>query len=201
VKKKYIILILATLIVVSSFGIVMKIHPKISRSSEVVDMSSIKLSAYPLPKGYITKQQAINIAMGAAKSNLHHGQVPRNLQCVLLPRGIGEELLYGNPQPSMDELDEIKKEMPKYGLKIPPDYEEYKKRYGEYQERLLYFVIIDVNRYPDEAWIRIPPFSPPPKLIDGKWLTTQDTYEIDAATGEIVGHGYYGTVKHIYPRQ
>ena len=200
-KKKYIMLILAVLIAVSSFGIIMKIHPKISRSSEVIDLSSIKLPEYPLPKRYITKQQAIDIAMRASKGNLHHGQVPKNPQCVLLPRGIGEKILYGNPQPSKDELDEIKKEMPKYGLKIPPDYEEYKKRYEEYQERLLYFVIIDVNRAPDEVTMTHPHRLQPPKLIDGKWLTTQDTYAIDAATGKIVGHGYYGIVKHIYPRQ
>jgi hypothetical protein len=198
-KKKY-TLILITLIVIFSLGIVMKMHPEVSRSSKIVDLSYIKLPEYSLPEGYITKQQAIDIALNAAKSSLRHGQVPKNPQCVLLPGGIGEELLYGNSQPAADKLDQIKKEMVKYGLKIPADYKTHKKKYEEYQGRLLYFVVLDVNRYPDEVLMRTPPHIRI-KLINNKWVTTQDVYKIDALTGKIVGHGYYGVIKHILPKQ
>ncbi len=192
-KRKYIVLIL---VIILSFGIAMEIHFRVVHSAKVIDQSSVKLPEYHLPKGYITKQQAIKIAMKVAESNLHHKQVPKNPQCVLLPRGIGENLLYG--EENILSYKKFKKGFKKGKENfIIPSESDYEARLNE----LMYFVIIDVNRYPDEVFMRLPPSWHSPKLIDGKWVTTQDTYEIDAATGKIVGHGYYSTVRHIYPKQ
>ncbi len=155
------------------------------------------LPSYPLPAGYITKQQAINIALKAAEAHLHKGEVAKNIQCLLLPYGIGYKILYGNPEITKEKFRFLEnKRLSREEL------ENYMKKYYAYDSRLMYFIIMDVKRYPGEALIRFAPNAVRHiRLINGKYITTQDTYVIDAKIGNIVGHGYYGSVKHIYPKQ
>ncbi len=192
-KRQIIILVLIILLSVSITGV----RPSSSKSAKVVDMGSITLPYYPLPKGYITKKQAMEIAVKAAEWHLHKGEKPRNIQCLLLPYSVGYKILHNDPQC-------LKTGFTIPGEKAPSkeDLEKYEEKYNERNAKLMYFIIMDVNRYPGEAFMHLPP-NPGFKirLINGKYITTQDTYVIDAQTGKIVGHGYYGIIKYIYPKQ
>ncbi len=195
IKSKRILIILT--IVVVMLVALLNAYPGKTRSAKVVDMSSITLPSYQLPNGYITKEQAIRIAVKAAEWHLHKGEKPRNIQCLLLPYGIGRKILYGIPSVSEKQFKSLEK-----GRLNKEELNQYINKYYERDSKLMYFVIMDVNRYPGEVFMRFPP-NPKfkPRLIDGKYLTTQDTYVIDAQTGNIIEHGYYGIVKHIYPEQ
>ncbi len=191
-RKRQIIVLLA---IVFFFVFVADAYPL--DSAKIVDMSSITLPYYPLPKGYITKKQAIEIAVKAAEWRLHKGEKPRNIQCLLLPYDVGSRILDDISSVSKKQFKSLEK-----GRLSKEELNKYMSKYYERDSRLMYFIIMDVNRYPGEALICLPPdpgFKP--HLINGKYLTTQDTYVIDAQTGEITGHGYYGIIKHIYPKQ
>lgn len=175
-KRQIIILVVIILLSVSITGV----RPSSSKSAKVVDMSSITLPYYPFPKGYITKKQAMEIAVKAAEWHLHKGEKLRNIQCLFLPYSVGYGILYNDSQ----DL--------KIGFTIPdgksPSKEDLKKmrrKYNEPDAKSMYFIIMDVNRYPGEAFMHLPP-NPGFKirLINGKYITTQDTYVIDAQTGK-----------------
>ncbi len=104
-KRNRIILLLTVLIIIFSTGAIITTHVKPSKSSEIKDLSNITLPSYSLPKGSLTKEQAIKVALNISKGLLKHGQIPQNPQCVLMPYGEAEKLLLdvniGNLHPEL----------------------------------------------------------------------------------------------------
>jgi len=61
--------------------------PRNSKSSEVKDLSNIALPSHDLPKGCLTKENAIEDSVNLSKRYLSYGQVPQNPQCILITYG------------------------------------------------------------------------------------------------------------------
>ncbi|PIV56218.1 MAG: hypothetical protein COS15_02075 [Caldiserica bacterium CG02_land_8_20_14_3_00_36_38] len=75
------------LIITFSVGAIMIATPRNSKSSEVKDLSDITLPSHDLPKGYLTKEKAIEDSVSLSKRYLSHGQMPQNPQCILITYG------------------------------------------------------------------------------------------------------------------
>jgi len=86
-KKKKIILASIVLALIFSVGATMIATPRNSKSSEVKDLSNITLPSHDLPKGYLTKEKAIENSINLSKRHLSHGQIPQNPQCILITYG------------------------------------------------------------------------------------------------------------------
>jgi hypothetical protein len=86
-KKKNIILASIVLALIFSVGAIVIATPRNSKSSEVKDLSNITLPSHDLPKGYLTKEKAIEDAVNLSKRYLSHGQMPQNPQCILITYG------------------------------------------------------------------------------------------------------------------
>lgn len=110
-KRQIIILVVIILLSVSITGV----RPSSSKSAKVVDMSSITLPYYPFPKGYITKKQAMEIAVKDAEQSLHKGEKICDIQCLLLPYNIGYKILYNALQNPKVCLKVFEKKDSKYG--------------------------------------------------------------------------------------
>jgi hypothetical protein len=86
-KKKKIILASIVLILIFSVGATITTDTRISKSSEVKDLSNITLPSHDLPKGYFAKEKVIEGAVNLSKRHLSHGQMPQNPQCILITYG------------------------------------------------------------------------------------------------------------------
>ncbi len=91
-----------------------------SESGEVRDLSNITLPSYSLPKGSLTKGQAVKLALNMSKAFLKHKQIPKNPQCILIPYEEAEKLL----------------------LNVNPD----ALLRSKFSSKLIYVVTIDVDR-------------------------------------------------------
>ena len=86
-KKKKIILASIVLILIFSVGATITTDTRISKSSEVKDLSNITLPLHDLPKAYLTKEKVIEDSVNLSKRHLSHGQIPQNPQCILITYG------------------------------------------------------------------------------------------------------------------
>ncbi len=86
-NKKKITLVSIVLILTFSVGATITTNTRISKSSEVKDLSNITLPSHDLPKGYLTKEKVIEDAADLSKRYLLHGQMPQNPQCILITYG------------------------------------------------------------------------------------------------------------------
>jgi len=86
-KKKKIILASIVLILIFSVGATITTNTRVSKSSEVKDLSNIALPSYDLPKGDLTKDNVVENVINLSRARLVHGQMPQNPQCILITYG------------------------------------------------------------------------------------------------------------------
>jgi len=170
-KRNRIILLLTVLIIIFSVGVIITTNARLSKSSEIKDLSNITLPSYSLPKGSLTKAKVMENALKMSKFLLKHNQIPKNSQCVLITYGEYKKLF-----------------SPDSGLVGIPN------------DKLFYFVTVDVDRTVDER-MRVAPFlARASERTKARYTTHQDFYLIDPKNGDVIGYGG-DIVRWILPKQ
>ncbi len=170
-KRNRIILLLTVLAIIFSVGVIIITHARPSKSSEIKDLSNITLPSYSLPKGSLTKAKVMEDALKLSKIRLRHNQIPKNPQCVLITYGEYQKLF-----------------SPDFGLVGIPN------------DKLFYFVTVDVDRTLDERLRVPPPLARASERVKARYTTHQDWYLIDPKNGDVIGDGG-DVVRWILPKQ